>query len=198
MILKQNMNKPVRVGLWLLLFLTVSGLVACYPMPERVASQPMTENTGGIPRPSPNEVYFYPLKGQTIEQQSRDHYECYDWAIKQTGFDPGLSTLPPEQRVKVVPLPPPGHDTAVYAIAGAVLGAILGGPRHAAGGALIGAAGGAIAGAASDSARQEVAQQQEEAYVQRNQAGYAQFEQKELDFRRAMGACLEGRGYSVK
>jgi hypothetical protein len=139
---RQNMNKTARVGLWLLLFLTVSGLVACYPMPERVA-----------PRPSLTQVYFYPLKGQTIEQQSRDHYECYDWAIKQTGFDPSLSPLPPEQRVRVVPLPPPGHDTAVYAIAGAVLGAILGGPRHAASGALIGAAGGATVGAASDSTR---------------------------------------------
>jgi hypothetical protein len=96
------------------------------------------------------------------------------------------------------PLPPPGHDTAVYAIAGAVLGAFLGGPRHAAGGALLGAAGGAIAGAVSYSVRQEEAQQQEEAYARRNQAGYAQSEQKELDFRRAMGACLEGRGYSVR
>jgi hypothetical protein len=195
---RQNMNKTARVGLWLLLFLTVSGLVACYPMPERVAPQPMAANTGVAPRPSLTQVYFYPLKGQTIEQQSRDHYECYGWAIKQTGFDPSLSPLPPEQRVRVVPLPPPGHDTAVYAIAGAVLGAILGGPRHAASGALIGAAGGATVGAASDSTRQEEAKRQEEAYARRDQARYAQFEQKELDFRRAMGACIEGRGYSVK
>ena len=194
MIPRQNMNKAARIGLWFLLFLTASGLVACYPMPERVAPRPMA----APPRPSLTQVYFYPLKGQTVEQQSKDHYDCYNWAIKKTGFDPSLSPLPPEQRVKVIPLPPPGHDTAVYAIAGAVLGAVLGGPRHAAGGALIGAAGGAIAGAASDSVRQEEARRLEEAYARRDQGRYAQFEQKELDFRRAMGACLEGRGYSLK
>ena len=194
MMARRNRNKPERVIIWFLLLGVVSGLTACYPMPERVAPRPMA----GTPRPSLTQVYFYPLKGQTVEQQSKDHYECYNWAIKQTGFDPSLSPLPPEQRVKVVPLPPPGHDTAIYAIAGAVLGAVLGGPRHAAGGALIGAAGGAIAGAASDSSRQEEARRQEEAYARRDQGRYVQFEQKELDFRRAMGACLEGRGYSVR
>ncbi len=191
MILKRKRNISAGIGLGLLILLALWGLVACYPMQERVVSQP-----AAVPsRPSLSQVYFYPQKGQTVDQQSRDHYECYNWAIKQTGFDPSFSTLPPEQRVKVVPLPPPGHDTAVYAIAGAVLGAILGGHRHAAGGALIGAAGGAVAGAASDAARQEEARRQEEAYARQNSA---QFEQKELDFRRAMGACLEGRGYSVK
>jgi hypothetical protein len=190
----KKLKKSPGVGLGLLFLLTAFGLVACYPMSERVVSQPVA----GTPRPSLTQVYFYPQKGQSVEQQSRDHYECYNWAIKQTGFDPSLSPLPPEQRVRVVPLPPPGHDTAAFAVVGAVLGAILGGPRHAAGGALIGAAGGAITGAASDSARQEEARRQEEAYAQWDQARYAQFVQKELDFRRAMGACLEGRGYSVK
>lgn len=190
--------KAARIGLWLMLLLTVSGLVACYPMPERVASRPMSANAVESPRPPLTQVYFYPKLGQSVEQQSRDHYECYNWAVKQTGFDPSMASLPPEKRIKVVPMPPPGHDTATFAIAGAVLGALLGGPRHAAGGALIGAAGGAIAGAASDSVRQENAQQLEEAYVRRNQAINAQFQQKELEFRRAMGACLDGRGYSVK
>jgi hypothetical protein len=189
----QNLNRSARVGLGLLLLLTISGLAACYPRQELVVSQPVA----GPPRPSLTQVYFYPQKGQTVEQQSRDHYECYNWAIKQTGFDPSLSPLPPEQRVRVVPLPPPGHDTAAFAVVGAVLGAILGG-RHAAGGALIGAAGGAVAGTASDAARQEEARRQEEAYAQWDQARYAQFVQKELDFRRAMSACLEGRGYNVK
>jgi hypothetical protein len=191
---RQILNRLPRLGLWFLILLTVFGLVACYPMQERVVSRPVA----GPPRPSLTQVYFYPQKGQTVDQQSRDHYECYNWAIKQTGFDPSLSPLPPEQRVRVVPLPPPGHDTAAFAVVGAVLGAILGGPRHAASGALIGAAGGAVTGAVSDSARQEEARRQEEAYAQWDQARYAQFVQKELDFRRAMGACLEGRGYSVK
>jgi outer membrane lipoprotein SlyB len=144
------------------------------------------------------QVYFYPKAGQTTEQQSRDHYECYNWAVQQTGFDPSQSSIPPERRVKVVPMPPPGHDTAVLAITGAVLGALIGGPRHAGQGALIGAGSGAVVGAASDVSRQQQAQQMQEAYVNRDQALDARYEGKARGFRRAMGACLEGRGYTVK
>jgi outer membrane lipoprotein SlyB len=144
------------------------------------------------------QVYFYPKEGQTTEQQSRDHYECYNWAVQQTGFDPSQSSIPPAQRVKVVPMPPPGNDTAVLAITGAVLGALIAGPRHAGAGALIGAGSGAFAGAASDASRQQYAQQMEEAYVNRDQALDTRYEEKASDFRRAMSACLEGRGYSVQ
>jgi hypothetical protein len=187
----------IGAGKAMVVFTVIFGLAACYPMQERVIVQPASAGAR-TQRPSLTQVYFYPNKRQSIEQQSRDHYECYNWAIKQTGFDPSASPLPPEQRVRVVPMPSPGYNTAAFAVAGAVLGALLGGPRHAAGGALIGAAGGAIAGAATDTARQESARQHEEAYARRNEALNAQFEQKELDFRRAMGACLEGRGYTVK
>ena len=164
------------------------GQVTTKPAPARV-----NENITSI-----TQIYFYPLKGQSTRQQSRDHYECYNWAMSQTGFDPSLSSIEPEQRVRVVPMPPPGHDTVVLSIAGAVLGALIGGPRHAAGGALIGAASGAAVGAASDISRQESARQLEEAYDKRNEARDMHKERKALDFRRAMSACLEGRGYSVK
>jgi hypothetical protein len=63
---------------------------------------------------------------------------------------------------------------------------------------LIGAGSGAVVGAASDVSRQQQAQQMEEAYVNRDQALDAHYEGKASDFRRAMSACLEGRGYSVQ
>ena len=116
------------------------------------------------------QIYFYPTKGQSTEQQSRDHYACYNWAVDQTGFDPSVSSIVPEQRVRVVPMPPPGQDTIAMSIAGAVLGALIAGPRHAGGGALIGAASGAMLGASSDISRQESARQMEEAYNNRDQA----------------------------
>jgi outer membrane lipoprotein SlyB len=182
-----------RAGLWLLLLLLILSLAACYPAPYRDVP---------VAKPSPGEpltqVYFYPKEGQTTEQQSRDHYECYNWAMQQTGFDPSQSSIPAERRVKVVPMPPPGHDTAVLAIAGAVLGALIAGPRHAAAGALIGAGSGAIVGATSDVSRQQNAQQIEEAYNRSDQALDTRYDGKARDFRRAMGACLEGRGYNVK
>jgi outer membrane lipoprotein SlyB len=182
-----------RVSLRLLLMLLILTLAACYP-----AAYNEAPSAGQSPKAPMTQVYFYPKEGQTTEQQSRDHYECYNWAVQQTGFDPSQSSIPPEQRVKVVPMPPPGHDTAVLAITGAVLGALIAGPRHAGAGALIGAGSGAVAGAVSDASRQQYAQQMEEAYVNRDQALDARYEGKASDFRRAMSACLEGRGYSVQ
>jgi outer membrane lipoprotein SlyB len=184
-----------RAGLRLLLLLLILALAACYPATYR-------EVPSAGPGPSPSapsaQVYFYPKAGQTTEQQSRDHYECYNWAMKQTGFDPSQSSIPPERRVKVVPMPPPGHDTTVLAITGAVLGALIGGPRHAGAGALIGAGSGAVIGGASDVSRQQQAQQMQEAYANRDQALDARYAGKANDFRRAMSACLEGRGYTVQ
>lgn len=187
-----------RACVWLILLLAVFALVACYPAPYRTVSRYEPEVASESPRVPLTQLYFYPKEGQTTEQQSRDHFECYNWAVKQTGFDPGQSEIPTNQRVRVVPMPPPGHDTATLAIAGAVLGALIGGPRHAVGGALIGASTGAIAGAASDSARMESARQQEEVYTARDGARDTQLEAKAHGFRRAMSACMEGRGYSVR
>jgi hypothetical protein len=191
-------KRASRAGLRLFLLLTVLALAGCYPATYREVSRPMPGDNGRSPGAPITQIYFYPKAGQTNEQQSRDHYECYNWAMQQTGFDPSQSSIPSEQRVRVVPMPPPGHDTAVLAITGAVLGALIAGPRHAGVGALIGAGSGAIAGAASDASRQQTARQLEEAYSNRDRAIDAQYEERAFNFRRAMSACLEGRGYTVQ
>ena len=191
-------KRASRTGLRLFLLLTVLALAGCYPATYREVSRPVPGDTGGSPGAPITQIYFYPKAGQSTEQQSRDHYECYNWAMNQTGFDPSQTSIPPKQRVRVVPMPPPGHDTAVLAITGAVLGALIAGPRHAGAGALIGAGSGAVAGAVSDATRQQQAQQLEEAYSNRDRALDAQYEGRALNFRRAMSACLEGRGYTVQ
>ena len=180
---------------YFLIFTSILLLSSCYyPPPEQIITQPVrNDNVTAI-----TQIYFYPTRGQSTEQQSRDHYACYNWAVEQTGFDPSVSSIVPEQRVRVVPMPPPGQDTVAMSIAGAVLGALIAGPHHAGGGALFGAATGAMLGASSDISRQESARQMEEAYNNRNQARDFHKERKALAFRRAMSACLEGRGYTVK
>ncbi len=180
-------------GIRLFVLVSVILLTACYPAPYREVSSTEIRSRTAI-----TQVYFYPNQNQTKDQQSRDHYECYNWAIQQTGFDPSQSSIPSERRVKVVPMPPPGHDTVALAIAGAVLGALIGGPYHSGQGALIGAGSGALIGAASDATRQQYAEQMEEAYARRDQALDTRHDGKARDFRRAMSACLEGRGYSVQ
>jgi hypothetical protein len=179
---------------YFLIFTSVLLLSSCYYPQEQIITQPVrNDNVTAI-----TQIYFYPNSGQSTEQQSRDHYFCYNWAVEQTGFDPSVSSIVPEQRVRVVPMPPPGQDTIAMSIAGAVLGALIAGPRHAGGGALIGAASGAVAGAVSDISREESTRQMEEAYQNSNQGRDLRKEKKALDFRRAMSACLEGRGYTVK
>jgi outer membrane lipoprotein SlyB len=189
------LKKNVIILTALLLSAAFLLLNSCYYYPyEQVTAQPtQDENIRAI-----TQIYFYPNNGQSTEQQSRDHYACYNWAMEQTGFDPSASSIVPEQRVRVVPMPPPGQDTVALTIAGAVLGSLIGGYHHSGQGALIGAASGAVAGIVSDASRAEAARQMEEAYQNRNQGRDLRREKKALQFRRAMSACLEGRGYTVK
>ena len=150
-----------------------------------------------VPQPPPTQIFFYPNKGQDAHQQDRDRYECYLWAVNQTGFDPSIPQLAPHQKVEVVPNPPIGYDTATGAITGAVLGAIVSSPYNEAEGAAIGAVTGALFGAVSDSARQGQAQRLQDQYNQQEIRKIARKEKQAENYRRAMAACLRGRGYSV-
>jgi len=153
--------------------------------------------------PPPNvDVYAYPLHGQPPEQQDRDHYECSQWATQQTGFDPSAPGVPPHERVHVVSAgPPPGTNTAIGAVAGAILGAVIA-PRWQAApaalaGAVVGGAIGSTADAANAQANMANAQAaRSDAAVDRRAA--AAQEQKAANYRRAVGACLDARGYSVR
>ena len=131
--------------------------------------------------------FVYPAKGQTAQQQKSDEAACYSWAVKNSGFDPA------KPRAPAVAAGPPTTATGTTpgvgargALRGAVVGEIVGGNAGA------GAAAGAVA-ARGQSRRQNAAaansaQQQQQAAAQQQQAG----------FDRARGACLEGRGYTVK
>jgi hypothetical protein len=39
------------------------------------------------------ELYVYPKNGQSDEQRDRDRYECYTWAVDQTGYDPSAGNV---------------------------------------------------------------------------------------------------------
>ncbi|HEY6516899.1 MAG TPA: glycine zipper 2TM domain-containing protein [Steroidobacteraceae bacterium] len=166
-------------------------LVGCVTTPPPPPGPPPAAYAG----PPPNTtVYAYPQNGQSADQQSRDRYECSLWAVHQTGFDPSAPSVPPQYRV-VASGPPPGTGTAIGAIAGAVIGAAIS-PRWDRGaGAVFGGLTGAMIGSASDANRAEQSQAQMSEAQQEQAAAMAQ---KATDYRRALSACLEGRGYSVK
>ncbi len=135
-------------------------IVACCLLPELAAGQ----------------MFFYPTKGQSAEQQQRDQGECHTWAVQQSGFNPGMAQAPQT-----------GADGSVVrggargAATGAVIGAIAG---DAGKGAAAGAAGGALIGGMRRRDRQR---QQQQANAAGQQA-----------YQRAFAACMQGRGYSVQ
>lgn len=169
--------------------LLVAGCVTA-PPPRPVYDPPPPP-----PPPPISQVYAYPLHGQTPEQQDRDHYECSTWATQQTGFDPSAPGVPPHDRVEVVSAaPPPGTNTAIGAVAGAIIGAAIAPRWQAAPAALAGAVVGSAIGSTADAAN---AQATRTVVVGDRRAAAAE-EQKAFSYRRAISACLDARGYSVK
>ncbi|MCE0464426.1 DUF6515 family protein [Pseudomonas uvaldensis] len=55
------------------------------------------------PQPQPQgngfDVVAYPANGQSPEQVNQDGYDCYRWAVQQSGFDPRNYTYPPAPEV---------------------------------------------------------------------------------------------------
>ncbi len=76
------------------------------------------------------------------------------------------------------------------------MGAAVSRPWEAGPGALIGAIAGAAIGGAAESAATD--QAREQAAANANNAHDAALEHQASDYRRAMAACLEGRGYTVR
>jgi hypothetical protein len=140
-------------------------------------------------------VYFYPSQGQSEEQQDRDRYDCHVWATRQTGFDPTQQIPPREQRAAVVPARAPGETVGTAAVVGAVLGAAIAGPGNVGKGAVVGAMAGTVAGSAAVAGEQA----QADAINEHRQARVGgRYEREAGEYRRAMTACLSGRGYSVR
>jgi hypothetical protein len=175
--------------------ITVGGIALLGCAPSGYVVQTQVADTPPLPT---THVYFYPSQGQSKEQQDRDLYECYGWAVKQSGFDPGQAQLAPHQRIQVTPTAPPGSDTAAGAVGGAIVGSMMS-SRHDQGfGLVFGAITGAMLGAASDEARQQQAAQVQQQYDAKDAKRYARLEKQARDYQRAMTACLEGRGYTVR
>lgn len=124
-------------------------------------------------------LMVYPAQGQSPDQQSKDQSECDQWAIQQSGFDPAN---------------PAAADSGK---SGAGKEVLRGGARGAAAGAAIGAiAGDAGKGAAIGATAGGMGRgmkKRDEAREQPPPEAPGQ-----ADYQKALGACLEGRGYSVK
>lgn len=134
-------------------------------------------------------LYVFPSKKQSNQKQKADEYECYKWAIQQSGIDP-LNM--PQVKVDTVQKGPDG--TAVKGAAkGAVVGLAIG---SISGNAGQGAAIGAVAGGAGGMRQKRVGQAKKQ---EQNNANAAAQQQAIVDsYKKAFSACIEGKGYTVK
>lgn len=53
-----------------------------------IVTTPPDETKVAVEPEIPDQLFVYPKDGQSSEQQSIDRYECYRWAVDQSGFDP--------------------------------------------------------------------------------------------------------------
>lgn len=119
------------------------------------------------------QLFVYPARGQSQEQQNRDMGECHSWAVQQSGFNP--------------------YQASGSSQAGGVL-------RGAAGGAAVGAVGGAIAGNAGRGAAIGAASGGLIGGIRQHNRSFQQssgLQSAQNSYLRAYRACLEGRGYTV-
>jgi uncharacterized protein YcfJ len=141
--------------------------------------------------------FVYPGKGQSPQQQQKDEFECHQWAVQQTGYDP--TRPPPRQAAAPVYSEPAGPEAgsgAQGALRGAVVGGLIGGIGGRGGeGAAAGAVVGGIAARQRSREQQQArqAQQQQQAAQQQAAANAA----GPNAYNRARAACLSGRGYTV-
>ena len=68
---------------------------------QYVVVQPPTEVPAPQPAPQGNgyDVVAYPANGQSPAQVQQDGYDCYRWAVQQSGFDPRTVTYAPDPAV---------------------------------------------------------------------------------------------------
>ena len=135
------------------------------------------------------DVFIYPQKGQSAEQQDQDKYECYNLAKTNSGFDP--------MAAPTTSSPPPRPEENIH-------GVLKGAPIGAVGGKILGdskkttrtaAAAGGLLGGVRQHQHNSREQQRVDDWERREASSYAN---NRNNYNRAYAACLEGRGYTVK
>jgi Glycine zipper len=150
---------------------------------------------------SADRIYVYPRLGQSDTQQEEDRYQCHLWARGATGFDP--MALKGAYQPEYVRVPVPENSkagaTGKGIVGGAIAGAAIGeiDSDRPGRGAAIGAVVGAIVGSVIEHDGEHESHRQAE-----EQAEIVRQDRRELaiakaNYRSALSACLEGKGYSV-
>ena len=133
-------------------------------------------------------LFPFPTNDQSQQQQKVDEFECYKWAMEQTGIDP-LNLPKVEVEIQTGPSGGAVKGAARGAAGGAAIGAIA--DDDAGKGAAIGATAGAMRGRRAG--KQAQAQQNQQAVANAEAAE----EETKNTFKKAFSACLSGKGYTI-
>ena len=171
----------------------------------------MLGGAASAPAGAQNAVYAYPMAGQSLEQQQQDNWECHNWSVQQTGYDPqrpppgpGIAYAPPPQSSGGLGSSDVGQggvarDAAKGALGGAIFGGIAG---DAGKGAAIGAVTTTLFGGirrSNQRSQEEAWRQQQYQQQQYQQQQYQQQVQAQSqNYTRAYAACMSGRQYQVQ
>lgn len=146
--------------------------------------------------------FYYPPTGRTEAQQRQDKYECHEWAVAQSKFDPVEYAA---RQLSAAPAAPasaasdPQSQAGRSMVGGAAVGAAVGEAvdNDAGKGAIAGGAAGLLRGRMADkkaSAEKAAAQ----ARTQQQQSLATQdIRTKQQDYSRARSTCFKARGYTV-
>ena len=139
-----------------------------------------------------SQMYIYPSRGQSPQQEQSDRGQCYTWAVQQSRFNPANPQIPggpPPQGG------PPQGGLLRGGAGGAAMGAIGGAIGGNAGeGAAIGAAVGGLFGGMRRRRWEDQEQFQQSSYLEQQQNA---LDQGRANFNQAFAVCMTGRGYTV-
>ncbi len=186
---KKNVTKTIAGILvpFLLLFLSQHGLAQ-----QPAGAPPTLPDTSKMAYNAISQqmkLYVYPSKGQNKQKQKEDEFECYKWAVEQSGIDP--LNLP--KVTAPAPQSGPNGSAVVGAAKGAAAGAAIGSISGDMGkGAAYGAMAGAVVG------RRQGKQAQAQGNAQAQQQTAAQEQAMKDSFEKAFSVCIEGKGYTIK
>jgi hypothetical protein len=179
--MNQRLERTMRAGL-----VTVTATIAIMATTAHAGPPALSTN--------PSNLAIFPAKGQSPEQQKADETAAYDWATKQTGWDPYQAKAILDQQ---------GHAAATAADA-ARGGAVRGGAGGAAAGAAIGAiAGDAGKGAAIGATSLGLtggvrSRRAVKAADGGSTAALAAYQQQFAAWTRNFMAAMEAKGYTVR
>lgn len=145
-------------------------------------------------------AYAFPRNGQTFEQQSQDEAYCGQWASNQTGLNPQLLQYKQQQAMEAqrqayanANRPTPVRRVGRAALTGTAIGAMNSNMDAGAGrGAAVGATLMASRGLG------DMAERKKQMALDQSAAFGQSVQSESENYLRAYGACMEGKGYSIR